>query len=284
MNRPLDDAEPLHLLSVVIPARDEEGCIAATVEHLHLELRLNNVPHEIIVVDDGSTDSTWSILEQLVARIPCLRPHKNIGLHGFGRAIIAGIDASHGDAVVIMMADESDDCRDVVRYWNLLGEGWECVFGSRFVKGGGVIDYPWLKLRVNRLANLFIKLLFRIPLNDSTNAFKAYRKSVLEGCKPFLSPHFNLTVELPLKAIVRGYSWTVIPITWRNRRSGVAKLKIKEMGSRYFFIVAYIWLEKYFSRGDYRRPPHAVPAVVREREYQAAGSPPESVAESANLA
>jgi dolichol-phosphate mannosyltransferase len=102
-------------------------------------------------------------------------------------------------------------------------------------------------------ANLFIRVLFGIRLNDTTNAFKAYRRSVLEGCQPILSPHFNITVELPLKAIVRGYSWKVIPITWRNRRSGLAKLKIREMGSRYFFIVAYVWLEKYFSRGDYRR-------------------------------
>lgn len=241
----------LQRLSIVIPARNEEGCIAATVQHLHLELNLSPVPHEIVVVDDGSTDRTWPILEDLRSRIPELCLVQNQGPHGFGRAIIRGIDAASGDAVVIMMADESDDCRDVVRYWKLLNEGWDCVFGSRFMKGGGVVDYPWVKLRVNRLANLFIRLLFRIPLNDTTNAFKAYRRTTLDGCRPFLSPHFNLTVELPLKAVVRGYTWTVIPITWRNRRTGEAKLKLKEMGSRYFFIVAYIWLEKYFSRGDY---------------------------------
>jgi dolichol-phosphate mannosyltransferase len=158
-----------------------------------------------------------------------------------------------GDAVVIMMADESDDCRDVVRYWQELNNGVDCVFGSRFIKGGGVIDYPWLKLRINRLANTFLRLLFGIKLNDTTNAFKAYRREVINGCRPLISPHFNLTVELPLKAIVRGYSWTTIPITWRNRRTGVAKLKIKEMGSRYLFICLYVWLEKYLSRGDYRK-------------------------------
>ena len=76
---------------------------------------------------------------------------------------------------------------------------------------------------------------------------------VIEGCRPLLAPHFNLTVELPLKAIVRGYTWTLTPISWENRKHGVAKLKIKEMGSRYFFICMYVWLEKYFSRGDYRR-------------------------------
>jgi len=245
-------SEPLKLLSIVLPARDEEGCIVSTVEHLHLELRLNSIPHEIIVVDDGSTDSTWAILQDLASHLPELKPVQNVQRHGFGRAIIHGLDNMTGDAVVIMMADESDDCRDVVRYWQLLNEGWDAVFGSRFIRGGGVIDYPWVKLRVNRLANLFIQFMFNINLNDTTNAFKAYRSSVIEGCRPLLSPHFNLTVELPLKTIVRGYRWTVIPITWRNRRTGVPKLKIKEMGSRYLFICLYVWLEKYFSRGDYK--------------------------------
>ena len=250
-------AEPkrndLELLSVVIPARNEEGCIASTVEHLYHELRSHDVPHEIIVVDDGSSDGTWNILEQLKLRLPNLAPTQNTGPHGFGRAIIWGLNRTHGDAVVIMMADESDDCRDVVLYWQVLNSGYDCVFGSRFVKGGGVIDYPWLKLWINRCANLFIRALFRIKPNDITNAFKAYRRQVIDGCRPFLSPHFNLTVEIPLKAIVRGYNWTVIPITWRNRRTGTAKLRIKEMGSRYLFICLYIWLEKYFSRGDYKK-------------------------------
>lgn len=244
----------LSLMSIVIPARNEEGCILSTVEHLHLELRLQGVPHEIVVVDDGSTDKTWSLLQDAATKMPELKPVQNTGLHGFGRAIQHGLKNMTGDAVAIMMADESDDCRDVVVYWRKLNEGYECVFGSRFIPGGGVIDYPRFKLMVNRMANAIIKRLFGIKLNDTTNAFKAYRKTVIEGCGPLLAPHFNLTIELPLKAIVRGYSWTVVPITWRNRRTGEAKLKLKEMGSRYFFIMMYIWLEKYFSRGDYRKP------------------------------
>jgi dolichol-phosphate mannosyltransferase len=244
--------EPLQLLSVVIPARNEAGCIAATVEHLHLELRLQDVPHEIVVVDDGSTDNTWDLLVKIEARIPECRPYQNTGDNGFGRAITFGFGFCRGDAIVVMMADESDDCRDVVRYWQILNQGWDAVFGSRFVRGGGVIDYPRHKLLVNRFANFFLRVLFQVPLNDFTNAFKAYRRTVIEGCRPFLSPHFNLTVELPLKTIVRGYSWTVMPITWRNRRTGESKLKIKEMGSRYLFVALYCWLEKYFSRGDYR--------------------------------
>lgn len=261
---PPSGAEPLRLLSVIIPMHNEQDSIVSTVEHLSVELRLHEVPHEIVTVDDGSTDRTWEVVLDLATRIPTMRPVRNTGANGFGRAVIWGIDHSQGDAVVVVMADESDDSRDVVRYWELLNEGWDAVFGSRFVRGGGVIDYPAHKLAVNRLANFFLRVLFHVPLNDFTNAFKAYRRHTLDGCRPFLSPHFNLTIELPLKAIVRGYSWTVTPITWRNRRFGISKLKLKEMGSRYLFIALYCWFEKYFSRGDYR-------------QKQPAGTAPEDV-------
>jgi dolichol-phosphate mannosyltransferase len=265
--------ETLSLLSVVIPTRDEEGCIASTVEHLFVELRLRNVPHEIVVVDDGSTDNTWKALQEARERIPTLVLVQNSGPNGFGRAVEYGLDHSKGDAVVVMMADESDDCRDVVTYWKVLNEGYDCVFGSRFVKGGGTIDYPYLKLKINRLANFFLRVLFRIHLNDTTNAFKAYRRTVIDGCRPFLSPHFNLTIEIPLKAIVRGYTWKVVPITWRNRRSGAPKLKIKEMGSRYLFICLYVWLEKYFSRGDYKRAIASAPEAPVSPATKSTGAP-----------
>ncbi len=242
----------LRLLSIVIPARDEETSICPTVERLHQELERNLIPHEIVVVDDNSSDRTWELLQNLAQRLPHRRPVENHGPSGFGRTVLRGFDHIRGDAVIVMMADEADDCRDVVRYWEELRQGFDCVFGSRFVKGGSVSGYPFVKLVLNRTANNFIKILFNIGLNDTTNAFKAYRRAVIDGCRPFLSPHFNLTVELPLKAIVRGFSWTVIPVTWRGRRAGDAKFRIKEMGSRYLFIILYVWLEKYFSRGDYR--------------------------------
>ena len=251
--RPAPNHPPgtLTLFTVVMPARDEEESLPPTLRELYTTLSAVGIPHEIVVVDDGSKDSTWSVLRSLQEEIPTLKPVQNPGPHGFGRAIIYGLNNSHGDAVVIMMADASDSPADAVNYWRLLNDqGYECAFGSRFMKGGRVVDYPRLKLFVNRLANLFIRFLFRIPFNDTTNAFKAYRRNVIDGCRPLLAPHFNLTVEIPLKAIVRGYTWTVAPISWHNRKHGVAKLKIKEMGSRYFFICAYIWLEKYFSRGD----------------------------------
>lgn len=246
-------APALGLYSVIIPARNEEESLPHTIADIVRTFTAEGVPHEIVVVDDGSTDRTWSVLTQLQSTYPALRPVQNHDAHGFGRAVVHGIDHSRGDAVVIMMADASDSPDHAVRYWRLLNEGYDCAFGSRFIKGGEVIDYPRVKLFVNRLANFLVRIGFAIPLNDTTNAFKAYRRTVIDGCRPFLAPHFNLTVEIPLKAIVRGFTYAIIPISWRNRKYGEAKLKIKEMGSRYFFICAYVWLEKYFSRGDYRR-------------------------------
>ena len=184
---------PLQLLSLVIPARDEEGCVAETVSALHQVLHAHHVPHEIVVVDDGSRDGTWKVLEAVQNAIPELHPVKNEGLHGFGRAVECGIEHARGDAVVICMADASDTPDDVVTYWKLLNQGYECVFGSRFMQGSRVVGYPRMKLLLNRVANFFIKLLFRIPLNDTTNAFKAYRREVIDGCGPILSSHFNLT-------------------------------------------------------------------------------------------
>jgi dolichol-phosphate mannosyltransferase len=227
--------------------------LPACIRGINRELEKHKVTHEILVIDDGSTDSTQSVLTEIGREIPELVSLSNDGENGFGRAVSLGLQEFSGDAVAIMMADLSDSPQDLVRYWQKLQEGHECVFGSRFMPGGQVIDYPKAKLLANRVVNTAIRYAFKIPCNDITNAFKIYRREVIEGCRPFISPHFNLTVEIPLKAVIRGFSWATIPISWRNRSKGVAKLKLKEMGSRYFFIVAYLWLEKYFSRGDYRR-------------------------------
>jgi dolichol-phosphate mannosyltransferase len=226
------------------------------------------INHEILVINDGSTDRTRDVLIELAARYANVRFIDNPPPNGFGLAVRAGLASFCGDAVAIVMADCSDDPADLVKYHAKLKEGYECVFGSRFIAGSRLIDYPTHKLIINRLANLFIRLLFQLRYNDVTNAFKCYRRVVIAGLEPMLSHHFNLTVELPLKAIIRGYSFAVIPISWTNRTSGTSKLKIQEMGSRYLFIVIYCFIERLLSRGDYRRKPVSLeePEAVASRE------------------
>ena len=240
----------LKLYSVVMPARNEEQSLPEILCNIYQTFQKAEIPHEIIVIDDNSSDETWSVLQQLkVKNIPILRPFRNEEEHGFGRAITYGLDRMKGDAVVIMMADASDAPSDAVKYWHLLNnEGYECVFGSRFIKGGKVTDYPKIKLLINRLANFFVRILFAIPLNDTTNAFKAYRFSVIKGCRPLISAHFNLSIEIALKAISREYSWTVIPVTWNNRKYGFSKLNVKEMGWHYLFTCLHIWLNNLFKK------------------------------------
>jgi dolichol-phosphate mannosyltransferase len=239
-------------LSVVMPAQNEEGSVGKTVAGVVAALEREGIDYEVVVVNDDSEDSTEAVVEAIGADNPRVRCHRSHYERGFGMAIRAGLDVFEGDAVAIVMADASDDPEDLIRYHRILEEGWDCAFGSRFVPGAQVHDYPRLKLTINRLANQFIRILFRHRYNDTTNAFKAYKREVIETVQPLLSKHFNLTVEMPLKAIVRGHTYEVIPTNWTNRTSGVPKLAMKEMGSRYLFIVLYVWLENALSRGDYQ--------------------------------
>lgn len=241
-------------LSVVIPAHNEEGSIQETVLAFHEQLKLEKINHEILVVNDNSRDDTERILQELSKKVPQIRYINNQPPNGFGFAVRAGLENFKGDCVAIVMADLSDRPVDLVAYFRKMETGkYDAVFGSRFIKGGKTIDYPRTKLALNRFTNSVIRILFGVRYNDVTNAFKLYKRETIEGLKPFMSHHFNLTVELPLKTIVRGYHYTVVPNYWTNRTSGESKLKLKEMGSRYFFIILYCLLEKWLSRGDYTK-------------------------------
>lgn len=251
------------MLSVVIPAHNEEGSVEEAVRTIAATLDRERIKHEVVVVNDHSSDGTAAILSRLQGELPQLRVVDNDGPGGYGYAVRKGLEHFNGDRVAVMMADLSDLPEDLVRFNRKMDEGYDCVFGTRWSKGGKVVDYPWVKRLMNRIANNVVRLVFRMKYNDCTNAFKLYRRSTIEGLHPFLSPHFNLTLEIPLKAIVRGYSYAVLPNSWHNRKTGVSKLKIKEMGSRYFFIMLYCLIEKYFSRGDFKKrtagPGHTLP-------------------------
>ncbi|MDA9808758.1 glycosyltransferase family 2 protein [Flavobacteriales bacterium] len=242
------------ILSIVIPAYNEEGSIKKTVWEIYNVLENQKIPHEIIVINDKSNDGTVELLEVLSKEIKTLKYYTNPGPNGFGFAIRYGLDKFSGDCVAIMMADLSDSPSDLVLFYKkMVKDNLDCVFGSRFIKGGKTVDYPPLKKLINRIANFIIRILIGISYNDTTNAFKLYKRETIEGIKPIISPHFNLTIELPLKAIIRGFSYGVVPNSWKNRQHGVSKLKIREMGSRYFFILMYCFFEKYFSKGDFKK-------------------------------
>lgn len=241
-------------LSIVIPAYNEQESLPITVKSLYETLKESNIKHEIWVTNDSSKDNTLQVLNELKLQIPTLVFETNYGPNGFGYAVRYGLERYSGDCVAIFMADMSDDPQDLVKYYRTMMEtNADAVFGSRWMKGGYVVDYPKNKKILNRIANLIIKLVIGTKYNDATNSFKLYKRQTMTGLKPFLSPHFNLTIELSLKTIVRGYSFVVVPNSWTNRVYGVSNLKIKEMGSRYFFILMYCFLEKYFSRDDFKK-------------------------------
>jgi dolichol-phosphate mannosyltransferase len=247
-------------LSVVIPAHNEEGCIEGTLRALFEKLTAEKIEHELVVVNDNSSDQTEPILKRLQLEMPSLRYVNNSPPHGFGFAVRRGLESFSGDAVAVYMADASDTPVDLVRFFRIMEtKGVDCVFGSRFRKQSRVVDYPRVKLLINRFANLFIQMLFGLRYNDITNAFKLYKREVIAGIQPIISYHFNLTVELPLKSIVRGFSYEVTHNDWINRKAGVSKLKIQEMGSRYLFIVLYCFIEKWLSRRDYHRTRQSSP-------------------------
>lgn len=242
------------ILSVVIPAYNEEESITETIDLVITKLLENKIDHEVLVVNDNSKDGTEQVLKTLSEKYSTLKYVTNLGPNGFGFAIRYGLERFSGDCVAIMMADLSDDPKDLVRFYNeMIEKNVDCVFGTRWSKGGKVYDYPFVKKIINRIANRIIRIVMNIKYNDTTNAFKIYKKEVIAGLQPILSPHFNLTIELPLKAIIRGYSYSIIPNSWTNRKFGVSKLNINEMGSRYFFILMYCFIEKFFSKGDFKK-------------------------------
>ena len=238
------------LLSVVIPAHNEEKNIEATIHALVSELDENQIPFEIVVANDNSRDQTEKVLQKLsindgrVRYINCAPPN------GFGRAIRTGLSAAAGEYIVVYMADLSDHPEDVVTYYKKLEEGYDCVFGSRFIEGSMVEDYPRVKYVVNRIVNLSLKMLFWCKFNDLTNAFKGYRREVIEACGPYCASHFNITVEMSLSALVRNYTITQVPIKWSGRTWGESNLRLSAMGRRYLSTFIKVFAERILIHDD----------------------------------
>ena len=237
-------------LSVIIPTYNEEKSLGRTVNDLTIALQKEKVPYEIILVNDNSSDTTPEIIKGLMDNNSNIKTINRKPPGGFGRAIRSGMELVSGEAVVICMADSSDDPLDVIKYYNKLEEGYDCVFGSRFIKGSSVENYPVVKLLVNRIVNKIIQWLFWCKFNDLTNAFKAYRTEVIRSCGPYRACHFNMTLELSLSALARKYSICQVPINWYGRTWGSSNLSIRKMGRRYLVTLIKIYAEKVLISDD----------------------------------
>jgi dolichol-phosphate mannosyltransferase len=239
------------LLSIVIPAHNEEASIATTLASLQRELDANKVPYEIIVVNDNSVDRTRDIVLEIAASSAGrVRLIDNHAPNGFGRAVRRGLRSFSGDAVVITMADGSDAPSDIVKFYKELQAGYDCVFGSRFIAGAIVSGYPPIKLAMNRFANFVIRLLTLSSYNDFTNGFKCYRRYVIGAIQPLVSTDFNLTIEMSLKAIFRRYSFAVVPNSWADRNAGKSSFRMGTLLPRYAFTLIYCWFERILLGAD----------------------------------
>jgi dolichol-phosphate mannosyltransferase len=238
-------------LSIVIPAHNEEQNIDKCVAELQRVVRdENQVPYEIIVVNDNSTDGTARVIAELMAADANVRTVDRTPPGGFGRAVRAGLEVVEGDVVVIYMADLSDDPQDVMVYYRKIMEGYDCVYGSRFIKGSRVEHYPRVKLFFNRIVNKCVQYMFWTRFNDLTNAFKAYRTAVVRDCGPYRASHFNITLEMSLSALIRRYEIAQVPIRWYGRTWGDSKLKLREMGRKYLCTVLMFYFQRQLISDD----------------------------------
>jgi dolichol-phosphate mannosyltransferase len=239
------------ILSVVIPAYNEEKNIVKCLDELRLVVRDKyHIPYEIVVVDDNSQDGTEAVIREEMERDPNIRIVKRRPPGGFGRAVRSGLEAVSGDVVVIYMADLSDDPEDVVAYYRKIAEGYDCVYGSRFIKGSKVVNYPIVKRIVNRIVNKCIQYMFWTRFNDLTNAFKAYRTAVIRDCGPYRASHFNLTLEMSLGALIRRYNIIQIPIRWYGRTWGSSNLRLWQMGRRYLSTLLMLFFQRMLVADD----------------------------------
>ena len=237
-------------INIIVPLKNEEGGIKILIENLKPVIEKIKKEATITLIDDHSSDSTWSILQEYEKNFNFIKVYKNEKTTGFGNALKYGIEKNQDDVIIIFMGDCSDNPNDILEYIKFLDEGYDCVFGSRFIKDSKLNDYPFIKFVLNRLANNFIRILFFLKYNDVTNAFKAYKKKTLDECNPIISQHFNINAELCLKSIIRGHKYKVMPISWINRKIGGSKFQIKEMRNRYLFTILYVFLEKILLKKD----------------------------------
>ena len=230
------------MLSIIVPVRDESNNIQDVFDYFNNNLKM--VEHEVLIINDFSNDDTLEKSKNLIINYKNFKVFNNLK-KGLGGAINLGIKKAIGEYAAIMMADQSDDINDLIKYNNLIQSSeYDAILGSRFTKDSKVNDYPIQKLILNRIFNFFVSIIFFNSYSDYTNAFKIYKKSALLEIMPLISESFNIFLEIPLKIISRNYRYKIVSINWMGRKKGESKFKIKELGSKYLFTLIYCFIEK----------------------------------------
>ncbi len=217
------NANQLSRISLVVPVYNEADNIQLFVRDLESALQ---EPHETLIVYDFPEDNTLAALAEMHPPCPKVRlVHNTLG-KGVLNALKAGFQASHGDVVVVMMADRSDDPKDVAAMAELIRAGADVVAGSRYVRGGRQEGGPRLKRLLSWLAGISLHYLAGLPIHDATNNFRAYSRRVVEQIPIEGKVSFAMALELTLKAHWRGWKLAEIPTTWRDRAAGQSRFRL----------------------------------------------------------
>ncbi|MDI6826243.1 MAG: glycosyltransferase [Candidatus Aenigmarchaeota archaeon] len=238
------------MISIIILAHNEELNIKKAIISVLNELK--NYDYEIIAVNDNSDDSTGKILNVLSKKHTKVKVfhkiHLKSGPTGLGSALRYGFSHAHGSVLIPFMGDLSDDPRDIVKLIKKINEGYDVVVGSRFIDGSKLVGYPPIKLVCNRLYNEFFRLIFFLHIKDISNAFKAYKRKVIDTIKP-KSKGFEITSEIILKAHIMGFKITEVPVSWSGRREGKSKFgsffAVIKVGFMYVKLSLILWLKFY---------------------------------------
>jgi glycosyltransferase involved in cell wall biosynthesis len=211
------------MISIVVPVFNEAENIQLFLRDLEAAVTES---HETVIVYDFPEDSTLPAIAALEPPCSSVRlVHNTLG-KGVLNALKAGFNASQGDVVVVMMADRSDEPKDVAPMARLVRDGHDVVAGSRYMRGGGQVGGPLVKRTLSRLAGVSLYWLARLPVHDATNNFRAYSRRVVKEIPIEGEASFALALELTLKAHWRGWKLAEVPTTWRDRTAGTSRFRL----------------------------------------------------------
>ncbi len=209
-------------LSLIIPVYNEGANIKRTVDAIEA---LVKTPHAIYIVYDFDEDDTLPAARALKESGVDIRFIKN-PTRGAVHAIKNGLKGAKGDWLLVTMADMSDDYSGVDGMCELMGEGYDVVCGSRYMRGGRQIGGPFVKKTISRLVGLSLKVLTGLPTHDATNSFKLYSRKLLEKIEIESDGGFEIGIEVVVKAHFSGYRVTEVPCTWTDRTEGESRFKL----------------------------------------------------------